>query len=53
MKKELLTEHELYELSKQIDRLDSEITLEERTISDIRLSIRACQQRKHSKQLIK
>ena len=38
-----LTEKELHDLNDMIDRLDTEITLEDRTVSDIRLSIRECQ----------
>jgi len=39
---ETLTEQELLELSKLIDRLDNELTLQTKTMSDIRLSIREC-----------
>jgi len=37
-----LTKNELYELSEMIDRLDNEIHLQNKTMSDIRLSINEC-----------
>ena len=39
---ERLSKSELLYLSNLIDRLNNEIVLEERTISDIKLSIRHC-----------